>query len=126
MKTILFASWRLSRGVGQVQEGSQAALEELHDLKIKGSKNKTKTNQFFDQFWSRNGRRNGTPKNRKLDRKWNRNWNSIWRTEMRVENANTVNCRCRCRYKSCQMNKGKELQDISASWGGPFEDNIRI
>ena len=40
--------------------------------------------------------------------KWNRNWKCIWRTEMRVENANTVNCRCRCRYESCQMNKRKE------------------
>ena len=28
---------------------------------------------------------------------------------MGMENANTVNCRCRCRYKSCQMNKRKEL-----------------
>ena len=43
----------------------------------------------------------------RLDQKWNRNWNCIWRTEMEVENANTVNCRRR--YKSCQMNKRKEL-----------------
>ena len=47
-------------------------------------------------------------KTKQLDQKWNRNWNCIWRTEMGVENANTVNCKCRCRYKSCQMNKRKE------------------
>ena len=30
-------------------------------------------------------------------------------------NANTVNCRCRCRYKSCQINKRKELRDFTST-----------
>ena len=33
----------------------------------------------------------------------------------RVENANTVNCRCSCRYKSCQMNKRKEYVYTAAA-----------
>jgi len=47
-KTILFASWRLSRGVCEVQEGSKEALEELQDLKRKGSQNGTKIFLFLN------------------------------------------------------------------------------
>ena len=60
------------------------------------------------------------PKKWKLDQKWNRNWKCIRCIEMGVENANTVNCRCRCRYKSCQINKRKE--SICIHWW--FDINI--
>ena len=49
-KTILVESWRLLRRSQEAQEGSQEALEELQDLKRKGSKNGTKKNNMFIIF----------------------------------------------------------------------------
>ena len=61
------------------------------------------------RFWEHEGpRRVSKTKYWKLDKKWNRTWNCIRWTEMGMENANIVNCRCRCRYKSCHINKRKE------------------
>ena len=45
---------------------------------------------------------------KKLDQKWNQTKRKMLPMCKGVENANTVNCRCR--YKSCQMNKRKELR----------------
>ena len=98
--------------------GSQEEYERFrkapkrHLKSFKTSKEKVPKMEPKNSFWTNFGAEMDSemesPKNRKLDQKWNRNWNCIWRTEMGMENANTVNCRCRCRYKSCQMNKRKE------------------
>ena len=50
----------MSRGVLEVQEGSQEALEELQDLKRKGLKNGTKTKTVFGPI---------------LEPKWTPKWN---------------------------------------------------
>ena len=58
-KTILLESWRLLRRSQEGQEGSQEALEELQDFKIKVSKNGPENHYFVDKFWSRIGTRSG-------------------------------------------------------------------
>ena len=122
-KNIIFKKWDFTTGKPYFSRlgGSQEEYERFrkarkrHLKSFKTSKKVPKMepkNSFWTNFGAEMDPEIEPPKKRKLDQKWNRNWKCIRWTEMGVENANIVNCRCRCKYKSCQMNKRKEFETM--------------